>query len=155
MSVLGQQDRSISNGKIEYIGHDPFGKENSAVICAVTAQISMNNQSNRSSKVSASKRYQSGSGKYREMPLKPSPKGGSAKRSRKFTNAPKMNKNTRKNQEPQRKTPVKIIPLGGLNEIGKNFTVIECANDMFIIDCGLAFPDSEMLGVDIVIPDFS
>lgn len=54
-----------------------------------------------------------------------------------------------------RKTPVRIIPLGGLNEIGKNFTVIECANDMFIIDCGLAFPDSEMLGVDIVIPDFT
>ena len=61
----------------------------------------------------------------------------------------------RNNKEPQRRTPVKIIPLGGLNEIGKNFTVIECANDMFIIDCGLAFPDSEMLGVDIVIPDFS
>ncbi len=55
----------------------------------------------------------------------------------------------------QRRTAVKIIPLGGLNEIGKNFTVIECCNDMFVIDCGLAFPDSEMLGVDIVIPDFS
>ncbi|MBR6044908.1 MAG: ribonuclease J [Ruminococcus sp.] len=48
-----------------------------------------------------------------------------------------------------------MIPLGGLNEIGKNFTVIECANDMFVIDCGLAFPDSEMLGIDIVIPDFT
>lgn len=58
-------------------------------------------------------------------------------------------------KEPVRRTPVKIIPLGGLNEIGKNFTVIECSNDMFVIDCGLAFPDSEMPGVDIVIPDFS
>jgi ribonuclease J len=58
-------------------------------------------------------------------------------------------------QRSQRRTPVKIIPLGGLNEIGKNFTVIECCNDMFIIDCGMAFPDSEMLGVDIVIPDFT
>ena len=58
-------------------------------------------------------------------------------------------------KEPVRRTPVKIIPLGGLNEIGKNFTVIECPNDMFVIDCGLAFPDSEMPGVDIVIPDFS
>lgn len=57
-------------------------------------------------------------------------------------------------KEPVRRTPVKIIPLGGLNEIGKNFTVIECSNDMFVIDCGLAFPDSEMPGVDIVIPDF-
>ncbi|SDN47886.1 ribonuclease J [Acetanaerobacterium elongatum] len=54
-----------------------------------------------------------------------------------------------------RKTPVKIIPLGGLGEIGKNMTVYECNNDMFIVDCGLAFPDEEMLGVDIVIPDFT
>lgn len=54
-----------------------------------------------------------------------------------------------------RKTPVKIIPLGGLNEIGKNMTVFECANDMFILDCGLAFPDADMPGVDIVIPDFT
>ena len=54
-----------------------------------------------------------------------------------------------------RKTPVKIIPLGGLNEIGKNMTAFECSNDIFIVDCGLAFPDSEMLGVDIVIPDFT
>ena len=54
-----------------------------------------------------------------------------------------------------KKTPLKIIPLGGLNEIGKNLTVFECANDMFLVDCGLAFPDSEMLGVDIVIPDFT
>lgn len=65
------------------------------------------------------------------------------------------NKNPRPLKKEQRKTPVRIIPLGGLNEIGKNMTVIECANDMFIIDCGLAFPDSEMLGVDIVLPDFT
>ena len=55
----------------------------------------------------------------------------------------------------QHRTPVRIIPLGGLNEIGKNMTVFECANDMFILDCGLAFPDAEMPGVDIVIPDFT
>lgn len=63
--------------------------------------------------------------------------------------------NSRQLREPSRKTPVKIIPLGGLNEIGKNCTVIECANDMLIIDCGMAFPDSELLGVDIVLPDYS
>ena len=50
---------------------------------------------------------------------------------------------------------LKIIPLGGLNEIGKNMTVFECGNDMFIVDCGLAFPDSDMPGVDLVIPDFT
>lgn len=54
-----------------------------------------------------------------------------------------------------KKTPVRIIALGGLNEIGKNLYVYECANDMFIIDCGLAFPDDDMPGVDLVIPDFS
>ena len=60
-----------------------------------------------------------------------------------------------KDKHQRAKTPVKIIPLGGLGEIGKNMTVIECANDMFIIDCGLAFPDADMLGVDLVIPDFT
>ena len=54
-----------------------------------------------------------------------------------------------------KKTPVRIIPLGGLHEIGKNMTVFECSNDMFILDCGLAFPDADMPGVDIVIPDFT
>ena len=54
-----------------------------------------------------------------------------------------------------KRTPVRIIPLGGLNEIGKNMTVFECSNDMFILDCGLAFPDADMPGVDIVIPDFT
>ncbi len=64
--------------------------------------------------------------------------------------------NTKSNKNAvQRKTPVKIIPLGGLNEIGKNFTVFECCNDIFIVDCGLAFPDTEMPGVDMVIPDFT
>lgn len=48
---------------------------------------------------------------------------------------------------------LKIIPLGGLNEIGKNMTVIEYGNDIIVVDCGVAFPDEEMLGVDLVIPD--
>ncbi|MCC8069965.1 MAG: ribonuclease J [Ruminococcus sp.] len=65
------------------------------------------------------------------------------------------NKTSRQTKKEQRRTPVRIIPLGGLNEIGKNMTIIEYCNDMFIIDCGLAFPDTEMLGVDIVLPDFT
>ncbi len=50
---------------------------------------------------------------------------------------------------------VRVMMLGGLNEIGKNLAVIEYEDDMIIIDCGLAFPDEDMLGVDLVIPDFT
>lgn len=50
---------------------------------------------------------------------------------------------------------IKIIPLGGINEIGKNITAIEYKEDIVIIDCGLKFPDDDMFGIDIVIPDVS
>ncbi len=57
----------------------------------------------------------------------------------------------RKSQKPA----IKVYFLGGLNEIGKNFTLYECQNDMIIVDCGLSFPDEDMPGVDSVIPDFA
>ncbi len=55
----------------------------------------------------------------------------------------------------QKKSKLKIIPLGGLGEIGKNLTVFEYGNDILVLDCGLAFPDDDMLGIDSVIPDIT
>ena len=55
-----------------------------------------------------------------------------------------------------KKEPVmKVIPIGGLNEIGKNMTLLEYNNQILIIDCGMSFPEDEMYGIDIVIPDFT
>ncbi|MBE6878830.1 MAG: ribonuclease J [Ruminococcaceae bacterium] len=59
------------------------------------------------------------------------------------------------NSTPEKIENIRIVPLGGLGEIGKNMTLFECREDKFIVDCGLSFPDSEMFGVDLVIPDFS
>ena len=50
---------------------------------------------------------------------------------------------------------LKIMSLGGLNEIGKNMTVYEYGEDIIVVDCGMGFPDDEMYGVDIVIPDIT
>ena len=77
------------------------------------------------------------------------------KKQSKRSSKKKSAKNTATDINEVRRTPLRIVPLGGLNEIGKNMTLYECVNDMFIVDCGSSFPDEEMLGVDLVIPDFS
>lgn len=61
----------------------------------------------------------------------------------------------KKKQPTKKLSPLKIIPLGGLDEIGKNCTVFEYEDQMIVVDCGLAFPDWDMPGVDIVIPDLT
>ncbi len=68
--------------------------------------------------------------------------------------APKKNYKSSKPRKAESK-PVKIIPLGGLGEIGKNITLYEYDGDMLLVDCGMSFPDEDTPGIDIVIPDFS
>ena len=77
--------------------------------------------------------------------------GGSSKPvSKKRTTA---KKNSGKVRKPS--VPLRIAFLGGINEVGKNITLYECGDDMFIVDCGMLFPEPELLGVDLVIPDFT
>ena len=67
----------------------------------------------------------------------------------------KTKPNKREEKGVFKKSNLKIIPLGGLLEIGKNITVIEYEDDIIIVDCGLGFPEDDMLGVDLVIPDIT
>ena len=80
------------------------------------------------------------------------------KQTHKKANTNKPTKGKRVTKEKTPKTPdvaVRIAFLGGLNEVGKNMTLYECGGDMILVDCGLAFPEPDMLGVDLVIPDFT
>ena len=73
----------------------------------------------------------------------------------KTTKSTQTKNNKGRGSRTKQKSSVRAYFLGGLNEIGKNFTLFECENDMVIVDCGLAFPDEEMPGIDAVIPDFT
>ncbi len=80
---------------------------------------------------------------------------------KKTLNEKKRKQTSNKSKQTNRKSnsksalPLRVIPLGGLNEIGKNITLYEYGNDIILVDCGMAFPDEDLPGVDIVIPDFS
>ena len=63
------------------------------------------------------------------------------------------NINKKQNKDIFKKSNLKIIPLGGLHEIGKNITVFEYEDEIIVVDCGISFPEDDMLGVDLVIPD--
>lgn len=71
-----------------------------------------------------------------------------------YTRKPAQNQKGKRRTK-NNNTPINITFLGGLNEVGKNMTLYECQGDMILVDCGLAFPDPDMLGVDLVIPDFT
>ncbi len=80
------------------------------------------------------------------------------KQTQKKSTTNKTTKGKRVTKEKTKQIPdvgVRIAFLGGLNEVGKNMTLYECGEDMILVDCGLAFPEPDMLGVDLVIPDFT
>ena len=96
--------------------------------------------------------------KHAKETQKPTPK----KPVKKTAETPRKKPAPQKKQAPKGRTStrlpngkLKVMSLGGLNEIGKNMTVLEYENDIIIVDCGLGFPDDDMPGIDLVIPDFS
>lgn len=81
-------------------------------------------------------------------------RGDKANSGKKYYNSKKPS--PKRNRQPEKTKPsIKVAFLGGLNEIGKNITLFECEGEIVLIDCGMAFPDGDMLGVDLVIPDFT
>lgn len=82
-------------------------------------------------------------------------KGNTAARKTNAGTKQKASGGTRRYSGRQSAKPLRIIPLGGLGEIGKNITLYEYDGDMFLVDCGMSFPDEETPGIDIVIPDFT
>ena len=92
----------------------------------------------------------------KKQPAKKQPAKGSAKKPAAPAAVPQANRTTRRKKlDGTRRPPLKIISLGGLGEIGKNLTVFETQQDIIIVDCGSAFPDDDLPGVDLVIPDFT
>lgn len=89
--------------------------------------------------------------KEKKMPTKDDRKRNSKRRYYTYKKASKKSYSVPVNE----KEKVRISFLGGMNEIGKNMTLYEYKNDMFLVDCGLAFPTAELPGVDLVIPDFT
>ncbi len=92
---------------------------------------------------------------FQRSSRKPQKSNQSAESKRKSATSGKTRKSLANKENKKNTLPLRIIPLGGLNEIGKNITLYEYGNDMLLVDCGMSFPDEDLPGVDIVIPDFT
>ena len=80
---------------------------------------------------------------------------GQNSRKKKNRNLTRPYRNGMDANEASKESPLRVIPLGGMHEVGKNMTVFEYEDEIVIVDCGMGFPDHDMLGVDVIIPDFT
>lgn len=114
----------------------------------------MNKKSNFDSKKNK-KSFNAPSKETKDVKLKPNKKAKESKNTKEVKVEKKSDKKQKASKTDISSTPLRIIPLGGMCEIGKNMTCIEYGNDMIIVDVGMAFAEENMPGVDAVIPDFS
>ena len=122
-------------------------KKQSSENSAQTQKTKKNNQNNSNKKQS--------NGLNKSTKTKQNSKKTTNKKNDNNKNTTKKSTRYSKITPPKRNDPIKVSFLGGINEVGKNMTCYEYGKSMIIVDCGLAFPESDQLGVDFVIPDFT
>ncbi len=122
-------------------------KKQSSENSAQTQKTKKNNQNNSNKKQS--------NGLNKSTKTKQNSKKTTNKKNDNNKNSTKKSTRYSKITPPKRNEPIKVSFLGGINEVGKNMTCYEYGKSMIIVDCGLAFPESDQLGVDFVIPDFT
>jgi ribonuclease J len=124
--------------------------------------INLNSQGNQKNKRSDESKYKQvsqtvdsaqGAGIGRKKTQSGRPENSSGRRN----NSPGLGSGKKKSNanNTNNKSTLRIIPLGGLNEIGKNITAFEYQDSILLVDCGMSFPNDELLGIDVVIPDFT
>ncbi|MGN0525939.1 MAG: RNase J family beta-CASP ribonuclease [Acutalibacteraceae bacterium] len=116
---------------------------------------SQKNSKKQTKKSTSNKTTKKSTNQTKKQSSKNTKTNNKSKTSNNSQNASQKNRRYSKITPPKSNMPIKVSFLGGLNEVGKNMTCYEYGKSMIIVDCGLAFPESDQLGVDFVIPDFT